>query len=506
MSRNFLAARAGPAEQIETAKKKSYEYPILLLLLGVFLAFSFYKLTESPKTWYDEGILTQVAMNIAAEGKYMVQIAPEKFVSAGFVSTGYPVIYPVSLAFRYWGVNLFAARLVMVIYLLLFITLFYILARRFYGIGGGILAASVMASFAPLFGHGRNVLGEIPGLFFLLIVLYQLSKIAQENFMASPYSIAITGLATGLAVSTKPIFLLLLPALFTAYLWNWPGGKRSLKQSAAFFICFLIPVGIWIVTQFGNGDSIASILSIYSNPAGYSPASLLYIILENVRRFFTEWQPIYMLVLWGAWAASLVIRRVRGEGPLEITELTAILFATFVLAAYVRTEGWYRYFFLAEVMAFLYLPRLLHTWAMELGRWMPSGTKLFHCLTCAFLVLLVLGQAYYLGARSWIAADFTRHRTADLENYFLNFDKSKSVFIYNVPETALFVNGVSYYQYLEVKPYLVVGQNETRELDNGRPDFLILSAEGWEKALARFPRYQKLEVIDEYVIAAKKPA
>ncbi len=506
MNGDSLAERALSAEQIETYKKKKYEYPILLLLFGVFLAFSFYKLTESPKTWYDEGILTQVAINVAAEGKYMIQTAPEKFVSAGFVSTGYPVIYPVGLAFRYFGVNLFVARFIMVIYLLLFITLFYILARRFYGIWGGILAASVMASFAPLFGHGRNVLGEIPGLFFLLIVLYQLSKIAQRNFIASPYSIAITGFATGLAVSTKPIFLLLLPALFVAYLWNWPREKRSIKNLAVFFICFIIPVGIWIVTQFGNGDSIASILSIYSNPAGYSSTSLLYIILGNIRRFFTEWGSLYMLVLWGTWVTSLGIRWARGKEPFEIAELVAILFATFVLAAYVRTEGWYRYFFLAEVMAFLYLPRSLHTWVMELGRWIPSGTKFLQYATYVFLVLLVLGQSYYLSTRSWIAVDFTRHRATGLENYFLHFDKSKSVFIYNVPEVALFANGVSYYQYLEVKSYLVVGRNEIRELDNGRPDFLILFADGWEKTLARFPKYQKREVIDEYVIAAKKPA
>ncbi|OHA01438.1 MAG: hypothetical protein A3C12_03060 [Candidatus Sungbacteria bacterium RIFCSPHIGHO2_02_FULL_49_20] len=506
MSKNFLVERVLPTEQIETDKKRNYEYPILLLLFCIFLAFSFYKLTESPKTWYDEGILTQVAMNIAAEGKYMIQIAPEKFVSAGFVSTGYPVIYPVGLAFHYFGMNLFVARFVTVIYLLLFMTLFYILARRLHGVWGGILAASVMASFAPLFGHGRNVLGEIPGLFFLLIVLYQLSKIAQQNFTASPYSIAITGFATGLAVSTKPIFMLLLPALFVAYLWSWPRETRSIKKLVAFFICFLIPVGIWVVTQFDNGDSIASMLSIYSNPAGYSPASLLHIILGNVRRFFTEWKAIYMLVLWGAWVISFGIRWARGKKPFEIAELVAILFATFVLAAYVRTEGWYRYFFLAEVMAFLYLPRLLHTWAIELGRWIPSSTKFLQYATYVFLVLLVLGQSYYLGAHSWIVADFTRHRTEGLENYFLHFDKSKSVFIYNVPEVALFANGVSYYQYLEVKQYLVVGQNEIRELDDGRPDFLILFADEWEKTLARFPRYQKQEVIDEYVIAAKKPA
>lgn len=86
-------------------------YWIIAVALFLFSIFSFsYKLRESPPTWIDEGIITQVAQNVAHSSTYAVQIAPDKFVSAGFVTTGPSVILPIALSLKLFGNSLLSAR------------------------------------------------------------------------------------------------------------------------------------------------------------------------------------------------------------------------------------------------------------------------------------------------------------------------------------------------------------------------------------------------------------
>ena len=83
-------------------------------LFAILLFFSTYRLTESPPTWYDEGIYDQLAENMAVHGTQRMQVAPDTYVSTASVTGGYPFLYPISLAFRLFGVGLLQARIVMV--------------------------------------------------------------------------------------------------------------------------------------------------------------------------------------------------------------------------------------------------------------------------------------------------------------------------------------------------------------------------------------------------------
>jgi hypothetical protein len=54
----------------------------------------------------DEGIIIETARNLASHGIPGLRISPTEIVSGGYVTTSYPVTYPISLLFKKYGVNL----------------------------------------------------------------------------------------------------------------------------------------------------------------------------------------------------------------------------------------------------------------------------------------------------------------------------------------------------------------------------------------------------------------
>src|SRR3989344_6541436 len=104
----------------------SREFPVkfeVLFVVALFLFVTFaaaYRLTESPATWYDEGYLLQSSKNLALYGKQGLQTAPGVFASTATVSSGFPILAPVALSFKLFGIGLLQARLVMVLYILAF--------------------------------------------------------------------------------------------------------------------------------------------------------------------------------------------------------------------------------------------------------------------------------------------------------------------------------------------------------------------------------------------------
>src|SRR3989344_4531501 len=189
---------------------------IIGLLVAVFF-FATYDLTESPHTWYDEGAIIQRAITYLRYGTMHYQVAPDQFSSAAFDSTGYPVIYPIALAFKYFGIGLLPARAVMAVFILLLVLTAYTLIKRTAGSYYAAAAALLLGTFPPLYGNGKNVLGEIPGLFFLFLFLFCLHFLEKGGFK-NKFFLVLGCLTAGLCFSTKPNFIMLLPALAIASL------------------------------------------------------------------------------------------------------------------------------------------------------------------------------------------------------------------------------------------------------------------------------------------------
>ena len=94
-------------------------------LFGILAFFSLNNLTESPPTWFDEGIYLQVAMNDSLHGAQELQLAPGTYASTAFVTGGFSFLKPISWSFSMFGFGLLQARLVMVGFIVAIFTLIF---------------------------------------------------------------------------------------------------------------------------------------------------------------------------------------------------------------------------------------------------------------------------------------------------------------------------------------------------------------------------------------------
>jgi 4-amino-4-deoxy-L-arabinose transferase-like glycosyltransferase len=100
----------------------------------------------------------------------------------------------------------------------------------------------LVATFAPLYGNGKNVLGEVPGLLFVLLFLLCVRYI--ESGKSTERLFLFAGLMLGLAVVTKPIFLLLLPVVGLVLVCS--RELLTIKKVCAAILGFVATFSVWI--------------------------------------------------------------------------------------------------------------------------------------------------------------------------------------------------------------------------------------------------------------------
>ncbi len=192
----------------------------MLAAVLTLLFLAFYHLTGYPLTWYDEGSHLHVPKTLIRFGVY-ADYSSEGFRYYGpTVGIGPTVFLPIAAVFKVFGIGLLQARIVMALYMLAAAACFYRLARFF---GGGVFAFLATALLVVSRGtafleYGRQVLGEVPGLFFLLAGLIVWFRAWEKPKTAS---LAAAGLLIGLSTVTKNQYLLVIaPALMIAWAAN----------------------------------------------------------------------------------------------------------------------------------------------------------------------------------------------------------------------------------------------------------------------------------------------
>jgi len=471
----------------------------ILFLLASFYAL--YALTESPPTWYDEGLYIQVAQSIAERGEQTLQLAPGEYVSSGFITGGFPFLAPVALSLATLGDSLFAARLPMALFILLFLFAVWRFAYKAFGREVALLSLLLLATLPILYGNGKNVLGEVPGLFYLTLSLLFLWRIEVRDFVGVGSYIG-AGLTAGLAVATKPLFLLLPAAIGLALLFRLRTITFHFKEILAAMIAFALPVSLWLYLQFGIGDKAGATLAYYANPYGIE--SLGEIILANALRFFTEATPLYCGVFILLWLISVIIRLFRRDRIL-IAEWTALSFSLLVLAAYLRTAGWYRYLFPALVVALLFAPHNLRVLYESLRRRLPIFSSSLGPVVITGVCLAVgLLHFYQLNYSSWVAEHYRSTAARELDAYFSVLPAGETLFIYNVPEAVPFVRTERYYQYIATTESMVYGVEGLLALREGRPDRVIVSAADYAREEELFFLYVPAGQAGPYLSLARR--
>jgi 4-amino-4-deoxy-L-arabinose transferase-like glycosyltransferase len=466
----------------------------LPLVLLTTLAFGTWKLTESPAMWGDEGMIIELAVSLVRMGEMKIQLAPSVFLSPAFTSTGFPVVFPVAASLALFGMGILQARSVMVMFMLLCTGTAFLLGKKLHGTRDALLSALLIATFPPFYGDGKNVLGEVPGMFFLFAFLLTAHRVLTHEPRRRIFTL-LAGLLLGLCLATKPIFLLLLPAVGLAACIHWKKLPRDLWLVPIAIIGFLLPVYIWIHTQFLPTDSARDILGFYSNP--YHLENIRSVILTNILRFVHESTPLYLGGIFAVWMISVAHRLYTKR--IGLIETIAFLFTGAILAAYLRTPGWYRYFFPAQLVTLLFIPASLR----DLTSWIGKRVPRIDALPVSALALLILVQAYQVGFNSWVSKTYQSHMTRDLTAYFAAQDPSKRVFLHSAPELIPLLPNATYSQYIDLDP-APLGTEQLEQLRQGTPDILIMMDKRWDATHDAYPLYQERDRVGRYVISERR--
>jgi hypothetical protein len=219
---------------------------MLFWLFGILALYLlvFHNLTRFPAPWFDEGSHLHVPKTLVQYGVY-ADISSEGFRYYGpTIGVGPTVMLPIAAMFKLIGIGLLQARFVMAIYLIAAVYVFYRLVEHLSGEQlAWIALALVLSSRAVLLlNYGRQLLGEVPGLFYLLLGLYLWFSGWDKNDWKR---LALVGLIFGLAMVTKYQYLLFLaPTLIISWVLDIFYYKSSSNRN------FLIP-GIIAAGSFG---------------------------------------------------------------------------------------------------------------------------------------------------------------------------------------------------------------------------------------------------------------
>lgn len=459
------------------------------------LFFSFYKLSESPSVWYDEGFYSQVAENVSLGKGSVLQVEPGKTIPASTaVTVGYPLIYPVAASYLLFGVGVLQGRVVMALFILGFLAGSYVLVRRLHGRDTAAFSLLLLATFPVLYGNGKSVLGEVPGMFYLTLAFLSLHALERSGYK-SHVSAVFSGLFAGLCMATKPEYILLVPALGLVLLLFWrkivPHWKNVLLAIGA----ALAPMVLWFYIQFASSDSFGSVIAFYANP--YEITNLSSVVTHNALRFLTEASPLYLFVTLLIWGITL-ISRVRDKN-ISAVEVAAFVFSLAVILSFLRTPGWYRYFFPAQILGLLFFVPSLFYLTEKAVVAVPRVRNL-RAVLIAGVMLLAAGQLYQLSNDSYVARYYHSARTKTLTDGLARLDPTQSVFLYNTPEVAVFLPHQNYFQYIAPHENQLIGGEEIENLRKGIPHVVIVSTGAELKKPELFSGYRKKTELSRYTV------
>jgi len=473
------------------------------ILAAIAVFFSFYKLTESPSFWYDEGWYFQHAANMATGEIEGLQFAPGDIRHLPITTVGYPLIYTMAVWMKFFGISVLSARLLMVVFIGLLLGASFYLAKRIFGTHIALASLLLLVTFPPLYGNGKSMLGEVPGLFFFVLALipfHILSKASESSVVGEKRSkrllAVLTGTLIGICVVTKPIFILVLPAFALGVLIYYRQKRISWSIILWGALFALLPIVAWMIAHFGIASTSVNIFEYYANPS--DKTDLLATVIRNFKGVFTEVSTLFTLLITLIWSAGLWIRHRRKE-TITVVEMVAFVFSILILLAFLRTEGWYRYMFQAQIVILIFLPYSLWIVCAAGLKRLPQlhPVKIYG----GILFLLAILGFYQTGFHSFVADAYGSTKTAFWEEYFVHVPASTSVFFDNTPEVVPFIQHRNYYQYISCAG----GDFGTEQLAQiGKADMIVMRSDKYEASPESYSAYTVSETVYKYMILKKK--
>jgi len=332
----------------------------ILGLLAVYF-FIFHNLTSFPAPWFDEGSHLHVPKTLVNHGVY-ADISSEGFRYYGpTIGVGPTVMLPVAVMFKIFGVGLLQARIVMALYLLVAIYMFYRLSKELTNQVVALVASALLISSRVVFllEYGRQLLGEVPGLFFILLGFFLWLKKWED---AGRKQLMVVGVLFGLAMITKYQYLLfIMPMLGLSWLLNMFYYKLT---SHDHFIVPAVIAGLLFATwqgitvrYLGPATMLENLELLRASAEGAAftidPSRIASTLADLKSR------SSYLVALFPSLVYGFLISIPRNRESQKWSSLfilVALNFTWYVIASI----GWIRYAFLGFVFSSLFIARFFY--------------------------------------------------------------------------------------------------------------------------------------------------
>jgi 4-amino-4-deoxy-L-arabinose transferase-like glycosyltransferase len=220
------------------------------VLLPVLLFLATINLETTPPLWWDEGWTVSVARNWVERNHYGRMLEGEMAPSG--LEAAFPVTAVVSFSFRLLGVGVYQARAPGVFFILGTLAIVYYLACCLYD---RRIAVTTLLILLFMSAHpdlhpvliGRQVLGEMPMMFYLLAGYAFFLSAQDKSLWAMPLAVFFWGAALNTKLQVWPFWLasLLVPLLIALSTRRW----RLARLLAIGLVCSLTTAQLLIWLQ-----------------------------------------------------------------------------------------------------------------------------------------------------------------------------------------------------------------------------------------------------------------
>ena len=347
--------------QGDTYFGKKIEVIFFLIFFCCITFFAVWRLDSVPPLWWDEGWTISVAKNWIHDGHYGLY-NQSKAVSKGLAGL-LPTISAAALSFKIFGVGVWQARLPFVLITLATFLGLFLLSDRIYSRHEAwgtmfVLLFMIGGQVSPPLIESRQVLGEMPAIFFFLLGVACLSLALEK----SRWYLVITCIFIGISAQTKAqmrpfLFLsLTLPIMIYSLKQNWVAVRILLANflgSLYFYIIFNE-----INNRITSSDVVSGTATGLINVTGIVPILSVRILAGKV--FLVMGLPILLGIIYEIRKLIPVILNTTEVNTKELIRLIILIFVTSWVGWYLLLAMWWpRYLYPALIVGSMYISSLL---------------------------------------------------------------------------------------------------------------------------------------------------
>lgn len=343
--------------------KLHWPFAILLLLIAPLLLL---RLSESPSSWYDEGLNLNAAQTLSATGIYGLTTAGGIRLADPAIQTGPPLIALISGVTRLFGDSLFATRLTIVIISFITLLSLYSLAYRLYGAFAALLAVALVVAFPPMdttstyLMLSRQFLGEVPALLCITLGFHLLMS-AEDRW----WRWLLVGVCWGLAIMLKSQVLVVLSA--SVALWTLYHMIRRKSDWYRWLLILLVMLAIYALDTMWRTHMAGAALN--DNLAILREGIWIHILpfrwFRNLRDDGVLMRVgISMLTVGGLWVLRQRVPRLPVFPTLPKAQMRVEHFIGFFVSLWmiwyaVVSVGWTRYAFVGFIFTLVILSGII---------------------------------------------------------------------------------------------------------------------------------------------------